>query len=74
MSTSDATPTDVPKAAAAPAPAPAAGPASRPRLRLTDPVDGRAVEDRPESWGERPESDRDRLAHYLAARPPHHGQ
>ena len=43
------------------------------RLVLGDPVPERAGEDRPESWGERSESDADRLAHYQAQRPPHHG-
>ena len=45
----------------------------QPRLSLGDPLRQRASEDRPESWGERNESDDDRLAHYLAQRPPHHG-
>jgi len=44
-----------------------------PRLSLGDPLDGRAAEDRPESWGERGESESDRLAHYQAQTPPHHG-
>lgn len=48
-----------------------AGP--RRRLSLGDPVTGSATEDRPESWGDRTESDSDRLAHYEAQRPPHHG-
>lgn len=43
------------------------------RLALGDPLDGRAAEDRPESWGERGESESDRLAHYRAQTPPHHG-
>ena len=43
------------------------------RLALGDPLDGQAVEDRPESWGERSESESERLAHYRAQRPPHHG-
>lgn len=45
-----------------------------PRLRLGDPVADRATEDRPEAWGDRGDSDDQRLARYLAARPPHHGQ
>lgn len=44
-----------------------------PRLSLDDPVTRVAAEDSPESWGERGESDADRLAHYRAQRPPHHG-
>jgi hypothetical protein len=49
-------------------------PRPRPRrLSLTDPLTGRATEDRPEAWGERAESDDDRLEHYTAQRPPHHG-
>ena len=44
-----------------------------PRLSLADPLDGRAAEDRPESWGERNESDPDRLARYRTETPPHHG-
>ena len=43
------------------------------RLSLGDPLDGRAVEDRPESWGETSESESERLARYRAQRPPHHG-
>jgi hypothetical protein len=43
------------------------------RLALTDPLTGRAAEDRPESWGDSAESDVDRLSHYVAQRPPHHG-
>ena len=43
------------------------------RLSLGDPLDGRAVEDRPESWGEACESESERLARYRAQRPPHHG-
>ncbi len=43
------------------------------RLSLGDPLDGRAAEDRPESWGERGESESDRLAHYRTETPPHHG-
>lgn len=43
------------------------------RLTLGDPLDGRAAEDRPESWGERGESESERLAHYRAQTPPHHG-
>lgn len=54
-------------------PRPGRQPAARP-LVLGDLLDTRAAEDRPESWGERAESDDDRLAHYLAQRPPHHGQ
>jgi hypothetical protein len=42
-------------------------------LSLGDPVSGSATEDRPESWGDHTESDADRLAHYEAQRPPHHG-
>jgi hypothetical protein len=60
------------------------GPPSRPdddeagarpprRLSLGDPLDGRASEDLPESWGDRGESEDDRLAHYRTQRPPHHG-
>ena len=47
-------------------------PAAR-RLSLGDPLDGPAGEDRPESWGETSESESERLAHYRAQRPPHHG-
>jgi hypothetical protein len=43
------------------------------RLSLGDPLDGRAAEDRPESWGERGESESDRLARYRTQTPPHHG-
>ncbi|HYN57609.1 MAG TPA: hypothetical protein VES03_10460 [Motilibacterales bacterium] len=43
------------------------------RLSLGDPLDGRAAEDRPESWGERGESEPDRLARYREQTPPHHG-
>lgn len=43
------------------------------RLSLGDPLDDRAGEDRPESWGERGESESDRLAHYRTETPPHHG-
>jgi hypothetical protein len=43
------------------------------RLALGDPLDGRAAEDRPESWGEQGESESDRLAHYRTETPPHHG-
>jgi hypothetical protein len=43
------------------------------RLSLGDPLDGRASEDRPEAWGDRGESDSDRLAHYRTQTPPHHG-
>jgi hypothetical protein len=43
------------------------------RLSLEDPVARTAAEDRPEAWGESGESDADRLAHYRAQRPPHHG-
>ena len=39
-------------------------------LSLGDPLDGRAAEDRPESWGERGESESDRLAHYRTRDPP----
>jgi hypothetical protein len=49
-----------------------AAPAPRP-LSLGDPLDGRASEDRPESWGESGESESDRLAHYRTQTPPHHG-
>lgn len=42
-------------------------------LDLGDALESRATEDRPEAWGERAESDADRLAHYDAQRPPHHG-
>ena len=42
-------------------------------LSLGDPLDGRASEDRPESWGERGESEDDVLAHYRTQKPPHHG-
>lgn len=54
-----------------PAPAGARKPVRR--LALGDPVARTATEDRPESWGERGESDAERLAHYRAQRPPHHG-
>ena len=48
--------------------------AESPRLlSLGDPLDGRAAEDRPESWGERGESEPDLLAHYREQTPPHHG-
>jgi hypothetical protein len=50
----------------APAPAPR-------RLSLGDPLDGRASEDRPESWGDPGESEDDLMAHYRRQRPPHHG-
>ena len=50
----------------------AATPARR-RLSLTSPLAGAAAEDRPESWGDSPDSDSDRLEHYVAQRPPHHG-
>jgi hypothetical protein len=43
------------------------------RLSLGDPLDDRAGEDRPESWGERGDSDSDRLARYRTETPPHHG-
>ena len=43
------------------------------RLSLADPLEGGAAEDRPESWGERNESDPDRLARYRTETPPHHG-
>jgi hypothetical protein len=43
------------------------------RLLVGDPLDGRAMEDRPESWGEASESESQRLARYRAQRPPHHG-
>lgn len=44
-----------------------------PRLSLGDPLEGRAAEDRPESWGERGESESDALARYRTETPPHHG-
>jgi hypothetical protein len=44
-----------------------------PRLSLGNPLDGRASEDRPESWGDRGESEEDVLAHYRRQKPPHHG-
>ena len=48
-----------------------------PRRRHTRPTahprQSQADEDRPESWGERADSDADRLAYYEAQRPPHHG-
>lgn len=44
------------------------------RLSLGDPLDGRAAEDRPESWGEHGESESDRVAHYRRETPPHHGE
>ena len=47
-------------------------PATR-RLSLGDPLDGRASEDRPESWGDPGESEDDVLAHYRTQKPPHHG-
>ncbi len=53
--------------------APAPAPAPAPRLRLSDPLEGTAAEDRPESWGERARTDAERLADYEAQRPPHHG-
>ncbi len=46
---------------------------ARGRLRLSGPVPGSAGEDRPESWGDRAESDADRLGFYAEQRPPHHG-
>ena len=49
---------------------PAAG---RPALSLGDPLSDRAVEDTPEAWGERGESEDDREARYRHDRPPHHG-
>ncbi len=57
------------------APIPESQPEEAPprRLSLGDPLDGRAGEDRPESWGERGESESDRLAHYRTETPPHHG-
>ncbi len=66
-----AEPTEDPRAAAG-RPARAPKPARR-RLALTDPLTGAAAEDRPESWGDSAESDVDRLSHYVAQRPPHHG-
>ena len=51
-----------------------AAPGTPPRLDLGDPLVGTASEDRPESWGERGDTDEDRLSRYLAQRPPHHGQ
>jgi hypothetical protein len=53
---------------ASPTPAPSAR-----RLSLGDPLDGRASEDRPESWGDPGESEDDVLAHYRTQKPPHHG-
>lgn len=50
-----------------------AEPVGKRRLSLGDPLSGVAAEDRPESWGEHDDSDAERLARYLAARPPHHG-
>jgi hypothetical protein len=47
-------------------------PATR-RLALGDPLDTRASEDRPESWGDPGESEDDVLAHYRTQKPPHHG-
>jgi hypothetical protein len=43
------------------------------RLSLGDPLDGRASEDRPESWGDPGESEDDLMAHYRTQKPPHHG-
>jgi hypothetical protein len=62
-----------PEGAQPPTGAPPAVPAAPLRLSLGDPLDGQAGEDRPESWGERGESDSDRLAHYRTQTPPHHG-
>jgi len=55
-------------------PIPPTGSGAPPRRRLTlgDPLAGTAAEDRPESWGERAESDAQRLSHYRSQRPPHH--
>lgn len=52
---------------------PGVAPSGTRRLALGDPLDGRAAEDRPESWGETSESESQRLARYRAQRPPHHG-
>jgi hypothetical protein len=52
---------------------PGVAPSGTRRLVLGDPLDGRAAEDRPESWGETSESESQRLARYRAQRPPHHG-
>ena len=43
-----------------------------PKLALGDPLRTRAAEDTPEAWGERGESESDRLARYETERPPHH--
>jgi hypothetical protein len=64
---------DTPEGAAPPATTGRPGAPEPPRLSLGDPLDGRASEDRPESWGERGESESDRLDHYRAQTPPHHG-
>ena len=45
----------------------------RPRLDLSDPVADMAGEDRPESWGDAPQTHQQRLADYRENRPPHHG-
>ena len=55
------------------APAGTEGHDPRPRLALGDPLARATGADRPESWGDRAESDADRLAHYEQQRPPHHG-
>ena len=62
---------DLPDEDGSPA-SPTAVPATR-RLSLGDPLDGRASEDRPESWGDPGESEDDVLAHYRTQKPPHHG-
>ncbi len=62
-----------PEAAPAPNLDTATGAPAPVRLSLGDPLDGRASEDRPEAWGERSEDESDRLAHYRAQTPPHHG-
>ena len=43
-----------------------------PKLALGDPLRERAAEDTPEAWGERGESESDRLSRYETERPPHH--
>lgn len=58
---------------AAAAPGRDASPPPRPRLTLGDPLPARAAEDRPEAWGEQPESEAARQSFYEAQRPPHHG-
>jgi hypothetical protein len=63
---------DVPDEAAA-TPDRDAPPPARARLSLGDPLPARAAEDRPEAWGEQPESEAARRSFYEAQRPPHHG-